>query len=132
MTVFTPYFIWDGDKRVEVRSLNELDQAVAEVLTQANQEGIPIAIQVAVNKETELLVTIGGQESHMEFYSATGTPIAIGCRGPWESDEMIKFTHSGVPSEMKRRYFVPNLEALQALREYFLYGTRPSNIQWGS
>jgi hypothetical protein len=132
MTVFIPYFMWDGDRRIEVRSLEELDQAVAEVLTQANHEGLPIAVQVAVNEETELLVTIGGEESHMEFYSAMGTPIAVGCRGPWESDEMIKFTHSGIPSEMKRRYFVPKLEALQALHEYFLYGTRPSNVQWGS
>jgi hypothetical protein len=41
--------------------------------------------------ESSLMLTVGGEESHMGYYSAKEKPMIRGCRGPWDSDELISF-----------------------------------------
>jgi len=93
---------------------------------------MPISVQLQKDESSGLLFTVGLTICHLEFYSAHGSPIVIGCRGSWENGgEVITFWYGNEPSEMEKKYFVPFEEALQGIKEYFLTGERPKNIQWG-
>lgn len=93
---------------------------------------MPFSVQLQKEENSSLLFTVGLTICHLEFYSAHSSPIVTGCRGSWENgDEIITFWHGDEPSEMEKKYFVPFEEALQGIKEYFLTGERPKNIQWG-
>ena len=126
----TPYLLWDRDERANFESLNELEGLIDELSAKALKENVPLGVQVCVNSTSGLLVTVGKEESHMEFYSETDRPRGVGSHGPWDDDTLIEGNFMGERSEMARRYWVPIADAREALRRYFLTGARPDNINW--
>ena len=127
--VMTPHLVWHENEHAEVHSVDELDLLIDQLTIQA-QQTMPFSIELSVNNETGLLVVVGCEESHMEFYSAQSKPPILGCVGPWDDDELIVFSQRGHYSEMYKRYCVPITEARKALRQYFQTGMRPDNIMW--
>jgi hypothetical protein len=128
----TPYILWDRDRRAEFRSLQELEQLIEQLTMQAEQDATPLGIQIKLNPETGLLITVGREESHVEFYSTTARPLVVACRGPWDSDELIEANFMGEPSTIEKRYCVPIADAREAVRRCYLTSTRPDNITWGA
>src|SRR5688572_23117793 len=118
LVTMTPYLLWDSDNRAEIYSLQELEQIVDRLTIQAEEE-MPFSLQFCGNAERCLMFTIGGEESRMEFCSTTGKRLIVGCRGPWDDDELIEFTHAGQYTEIERRYCVPIADAREALRRYY-------------
>jgi hypothetical protein len=125
----TPYLFWDRDKRAEFHSLHELEQLIEQLTIQATKDNMPLGIEVNVNIQTCLLITVGCEKSHLAFHTTTG-PYAVVCRGPWDSDERIEASFMGEPSSVEKRYCVPIADAQEALRRYFQTGARPDNIMW--
>lgn len=124
-----PYLMWDEDKRVEVTSLDELDQSLDRLMALGVQSD-PFSVEFQVNDSTCIVLTVGRPESHLEFYDAQARPPAVGCSGPWEDDDLIVFFHHGHYSELPRRFFVPVEDARAAVRSYFTIGNRPATIRW--
>jgi hypothetical protein len=129
MTEFVPRMSWDVDNHVNILTKQDLDKTVDQLMEEANGS-LPFSVEVSVNELTSLVITLGSEYSHVEFYSANSGPLVVGCRGPWDEDALIAFTHRGEYSEMELRYFVPMQAAREALRRYFESGERPDNIQW--
>jgi len=128
MNIFTPYLAW-GESMLEIHSPEELDQVINQLIEQG-QKKMPLSVQLVANEESALLITVGSQESHVEFYSITEPVLVVGCKGPWDDNSLVAFTHGGEYSEIERRYCVPFASAREALNQYFLTGQRPNNIQW--
>jgi len=127
-----PYVAWGQNNRVDIKDLQELVSWMDTFTNQAKGTGMPFSLQLQKDESSGLLFTVGSTICHLEFYSAHASPIVIGCRGSWENgDEIITFWHGDEPSEMEKKYFIPFEEALQGIKEYFLTGERPKNIQWG-
>ena len=91
MSTMTPYLLWDENMRVAIHSLQELDQVIDQLVIQAQQKQ-PLSAQLAVNAERCLLITIGCEESHLEFYSKNAPTLASGCRGPWDDNTLAEVT----------------------------------------
>ena len=125
----TPLLVWDMGQRAEVQSEDQLANLIEQVVLKA-QNDIPFTIEMRVSENTGLSMVVGLDESHMEFYSENEGPLVVGCKGPWDTDELIAFLHWGERSELPRRYWVPFASARAAFFEYFRTGKRPSNIQW--
>ena len=125
----TLHLSWHENEFVEVHSVDELDQLIDQLTMQAKQR-MPFSIELSVNNATSLLIVVGREESHMEFYSGQSRPPIVGCVGPWNDDEFIVFSHRGHYSEIDKRYCVPVMDARKALRQYFQTGLRPNNILW--
>jgi hypothetical protein len=128
----TAYILWDLNKRDEFSSLQELEQLIEQVTTQAKQTSMPIGVQIQFSPETGLLITVGREESHVEFSTANQRPLVAVCRGPWDSDETIEIDFMAEPSTIEKRYCVPILDAREAVRQCYQTGARPSNISWDS
>lgn len=126
-----PYLLWGDNKRAEFRSLAQLEELIGQLSFDAATCGMPLGVQVCLNAETALLITVGSEESHLEFYSAAGHPRGVGSRGPWDDDKLIEADFMGQTSELPRRYWVPITDAREALRRFYLTGARPDNITWG-
>jgi hypothetical protein len=122
--------IWGEAESSPVASANELDDLLDDLTEQAWIQGL-FTVQLVMNNGTALLIVVGGQMSHVEFYWRTGKPLAVGSRGPWDDDELIALTHCGQYSELPRRFWVPTEDAREAMRQYFRTGSRPTNITWG-
>lgn len=125
-----PYLIWHEKERAEVDSLQELELLIEELTQEAIEEKMPFSFQLMVNPETCFSMVVGREISHLEFYSTIQSPLAVGCRGPWDDEELIELTHGGQFSEMPKCYWVPLVEAQEALKQYFRTGERPLNIKW--
>ncbi len=121
--------VWHDGEQADVASEQALNVLLVRLQAEA-EETMAFSIQVSVNTTTTLLVTLGGAESHMEFYDRDSRPPVIGCCGERDSDELITFLHSGQHTEMERRYCVIAEQALQALYLYIRTGKRPTNVQW--
>lgn len=126
-----PYLSWNRKGYAEFRTLQELEQLIEQLTVQAYEQNQLIGVEVCVDDDSCLLITVGREETHMEFYSTAGKPLVVVCRGPWDNDELITYNHGGQWSEMEKRYCVPSMEARVALRIYFETGLRPNNITWG-
>ena len=129
MVDFTSYMVWDSNARLALDSIENMENKIRDISDMA-KGGMPVSVQVKVNPHTSLLITVGKEVSHLEFYSEEANPLVIGCLGPWDSDELIEFSHMGEFTEMEKRFFVPISDAQVALREYFFTGKRPTNISW--
>lgn len=129
MISFTPYLMWDENRRIDIQAQQDLDLVIDQLLMQTHRD-IPLSVQLSVNLDSSLLITVGGEESHVEFYSKSAPTLVVGCRGPWNDDSLVAFTHGGEYSEIERRYCVPFAQARAALHQYFQTGQRPDNIEW--
>jgi len=47
-----------------------------------------------------------------------------------ESDELEVIFYGGHWTEVSKRELIPYLQAREAMREFYLTGTKPTNIQW--
>jgi len=126
-----PYLTWDINKSAKVRSLAELRQWIKLLTQKAAEEKKAFSVQLHKTNETGILFTVGLDICHLEYFSKKGTPIVVGCRGPWASDEVVTFIHGDEPSELEKRYFVPMEDAFQAIEYYYAFEEKPNNIQWG-
>jgi hypothetical protein len=126
-----PYLLWGDKQRAEFDSLVQLEELIDQLTLKAAANKLPIAVQVCLNAETGLLITVGSEVSHVEFASPSGHPRGVGSRGPWDDDELIEADFMGQISELPRRYWVPIADAREALRRFYLTGARPDNITWG-
>ncbi len=124
-----PYLVWDMGQRSEVQSEEQLTHLIEQVVLEA-QNDMPFTVEIRVSKDTGLSMVVGLNESHMEFYSESEGPLVVGCKGPWNTDELIAFLHWGEYTEMPRKFWVPFSSAKVAFFEYFRTGKRPNNIQW--
>lgn len=125
----TPRLEWNEDQQVEVHSLDELEHLIDELSRQAQGE-LPFSVELYGNVDTCLSIAVGGEISHMEFYSAKSRPLVVGCRGPWNEDELVVFLHRGHYSEIPKKFCVSMANAREALRRYFLNGEKPDNVAW--
>jgi hypothetical protein len=125
--LFIPYLQWH--ERAEVHSLQQLDLLVDHLTTEANADA-PFTVDLHANPRTGLLIVLGREESHVEFYSADSRPPIVTCRGSWEDDELIVFYYRGHHSELPKRAWIPIEDDRETLRRYFLTGKRPENIRW--
>ncbi len=125
-----PYLIWEHNERAEFHSLSELEQLIDQLTTKAVEENTPLGIQVCLNADTCLLITVGCEESYMAFYSSSGHPLVTVCCGPWIDDDLLEIDFMGEPTEIKKQHCVPITDAREALHRYFFTGERPDNISW--
>lgn len=125
-----PYLIWSVNKRAEVHSLEELDKIIDKLSNEAKRK-MPFTVQLCFSERNGLLITLGLNVSHLEFFSESGTPIGVYSFSPWDKKDLITVLHGDEPVELERKYFVPIDEARKALRFYFKTGERPENIRWG-
>lgn len=125
-----PYLLWGDDERAEFDSLPQLEELIDQLTSKAAAQKTSLAVQVCINAETGLLISVGSEASHMEFTSPTGRPRGVASRGPWDDDRLVEMDFMGQISELPRRYWVPIADAREALRRFYLTGTRPNNIAW--
>jgi hypothetical protein len=120
-----------GHEPVEITTIDELERWL-DVLSEEARVSMNFGVRIAIMEdESSLMLTVGGEESHMEYYAGKEKPMVRGCNGPWDSDELISFFLNGAYSEVKKRYFVPMEIARESARIYFLTGKRPQNVDWG-
>ena len=124
-----PDLVWGQSDRAKVRSVEDLDRLVDQLTSEAS-EGLPFAVELYIRDGTGMYIVVGRQESHVEFFSAHSHPPVIGCRGPWDDDDLVEFTYRGQYSELPKRFTVPISDAREALRRFFQTGKRPDNIAW--
>jgi hypothetical protein len=127
---FKPYLSWGVNEYTQVSTLQELTQTIDRLITIAKADR-PFTVELYVNAETGMGMVVGLEESSLQFYSTLGGPLVVGCSGPWDDDSLIAFYHGGHRSELPRRYCVPIMDAIEAMKHYFQTGMRPENIKWG-
>jgi hypothetical protein len=120
---------WDENQQADVHSLDELERLIDELSLQAQGE-LPFSVELYGNVDTCLSILVGGEVSHLEFFSAKSRPPVVVSSGPWSDDEFVVCTHRGHYSEMPKKYCIPVADAREALRRYFLTGERPDNVAW--
>ena len=125
-----PYLIWDEDNRVEIRSVEELEQLL-DLLTVEAREDIPLSVELHVEEGISMYIVVGGEASPIAFYSATSRPPVIGGLGQYNNtDETIEYNHRGHYSVIRKQYAVPIVAAREAFRQFFQTRKRPNNIAW--
>lgn len=128
--MYTPDIIWDRDGRIEFHSLESLEEHLDRLTDASLQRGMPLAIQIKLNEDTSLQITVGSLRSYVAYYSTRGSPLIAVSRGPWVSDEEFTFDYMGEESGSKMKYCVPIEDAREAVRQYVSTGERPKNIVW--
>ncbi len=123
---------WGKNEKMIISSISQLNGQIDLLLSGISKSILPIAIELSKNGEMSLLITIGAEQSHVEFFDKNGSPLVVGCLGPVDSSELIEYSFFDEPTEMEIRYCVPISSALEAIREFFLLGRRPTNIKWGA
>lgn len=129
MTEFEPYIVWGEGKTEKVPTLRDLDRLVGQLI-QLEGSKPPIGVQIIRNDRSGLLITLGHEFSHVEFFSSETHPQVVGCRGPWNDSTLIGFTFGGEYTEMEKRFFVSAEDARDAMHEYYQTGNKPKNIRW--
>jgi hypothetical protein len=130
---FTPYFCWDANNQKQFGSLEELEREIDKIEEQSRLDKIPIGVEVSATPDTALMITLGSDASHLEFYGANQSPLLSSSIGPWDDDTLIEGMYLGdVITQMEKRYCVPLHEARAALRMYVTTKVRPSNIRWNN
>lgn len=124
-----PKLMWNGINHVTVHSVHDLDHFLDRLTIDAQDE-LPFTVELQMSPDTGLSIVVGGEASHMEWFAETSRPPAVGCSGPWDSDDLIVFLHQGEYSELPKRFFIPHDQARDAMREYFQTGSRPRNVVW--
>lgn len=124
-----PLVRWGENNEIEIHTVQALEQLI-DNLTVIAKASMPFSIELSVGQGTSMAVVIGREECHIEFYSSHDSLPVVGCTGPWDEDDIIAFSHHGHYSELPKRYWIPSTDAREALRQYFLTGTRPSNLKW--
>ena len=127
--MITAELTWDDDDHASVKSVEELDELL-DHLPFTVRADLPFTVECQVNDETCLMITLGGNESHVEFYSMTERPPIAVCLGPWNDGTFVPFYRRWRYSEVERQFFVPLADAREALRRYVRTGERPDNIAW--
>lgn len=127
-----PHISWARDEYVEIDTLENTEEHLDRLTELAIEQGMPLSVQIALTSGTSLQLTVGCLESHVEYYSATGSPLISVCRGPWASNEYITFNFLGEESGIEKMYCVPIGDAREAVRRYFQTRNRPDNIAWDS
>jgi hypothetical protein len=128
MKNLTPYMIWE-DRKKEIISFSDLE-ILLDILTQKALATSPFSVELFMDDETGFLMTVGANESHVEFYSKTEHPPVVACQGDFDSDELFDFLRQGEPSSVSKRSCVSREKAETAIRSYFLTKKRPNNIRW--
>lgn len=123
------HLIWNASKRTEVRTISELDRIVDQLIKEA-EESHSFTVELSVNNKTSMVIVLGREVSHAEFYDSTSRPPVFSSRGLSDDDEPIVFFHHGHYSEVPRKYWIPSEDAREGLRCYFRTGSMPENLHW--
>jgi len=117
----------------EIASAGMLEELLDELTLQAKEADMPFSVQIELDDDSAILITVGSEISHMEFYSASHRPPIVASISAESTDEneIITFLHGGIPSTVSRISCVPIADARAAVRQYFETGGRPTNINWG-
>ena len=116
----------------EITSAGRLEELLDELTLQAKQANMPFSVQIELEDDSAILITVGSEISHLEFYSASHRPPVVVSISPVSTDEeeIITFLHGGIPSTVSRTSCVPIPAARAAIQEYFETGRRPIHIHW--
>jgi hypothetical protein len=127
-----PYALWHQDETTEIRSSQMLEELIDELTMQAQKDKMPFSVQIIMNDDSALLITVGSEISHLEFYSASHGPPVVISVGNWDGTENEAFfaLHGGEPSTVSKKSCIPIGSARDAVRQYFETGKRPININW--
>lgn len=110
-----------------------LDELLDRLALKAYENKMPFTVQICLNDESGLLITVGNDISHMEFYSNSNRPPVVVSIGNWNEtqlDEVFVALHGGEPSTVQKKSCVPIEYARDAVRQYLETGNRPTNVNW--
>ncbi len=113
-----------------VSSENELIDLIESLGTSAKKNKHPISVEVKINEGTVLSLVVGLEISVLHFFDEENKPNYFASKGEDSSDEWVAFFMQDHYSEMPLKYFVPSVKAIEAVKEYYRHGCKPTNIQW--
>jgi hypothetical protein len=127
--------LWETGMRPETRevaSAESLEELLDELTLRAQEINMPFSVQIELEDDSAILISVGSGISHLEFYSASHHPpvVASLSQVSTDGDEIVTVLHGGIPSTVSRGSCVPIAEARAAVRQYFETGRRPTNISW--
>lgn len=127
-----PHALWYQDKTIEITSSQMLEELLDQLTTQAEKAKMPFTIQICLHNDSALLITVGSEISHLEFYSEAQRPPVVISIGKWDENENGSFTanHGGEPSTINKKSCIPIHAARNAVQQYFRTGKRPTNVNW--
>jgi len=131
------HLTWGHDQSADVSTVEELDAVLSSIARDASDTKTIIAVELFMDDDTGMCITVGDQLSPACFYSRRGGPLVVnaigrgGERAEPEGDDLFVFSYHGEYSEVLRRDTLPIETAREGMRLYFLKGRRPDNITWG-
>src|SRR5688572_4288072 len=124
------YALWDQNETAEITSVHMVDELLDQLTLRAKKDRMPFTVQIILNDDSALLITVGSDLSHLEFYSTSQHPPVVPSNNQWNEniDEILIFYHGGEPSSVNKKSCIPIVAARQAVRQYYATGKRPTNI----
>lgn len=119
MNEFVPYITWDESEKSEIHSLEELDKLLDSLHKHASKTANIFSVEFFNSENTGLLITIGANESHVEYYTKNGRPPIVSCKEDNDNPELHLFLHHGEPSSVNKTSCVSIKDARNAIREYY-------------
>lgn len=129
MNRFTPNLHWNYDSKMEIHSLAELDGVLDHIASEIGN-GMGFSVEFSMNENTCLLITLGADKSHVEYFQKDGRPPVIPACGDVSEAGSLTFLHRGEPSSVLLKSCVPVERARQAMRDYYQTGERPASLNW--
>src|SRR5688572_32723407 len=105
---------------IEITSSNMLEELLDRLTILAKDDDMRFTAQIILNDDSGILITVGSEISHLEFYSASQRPPIVPSIGQWNigEDEIVIALHGGVPSTVQKNSCVPIEHARDAVRQY--------------
>ena len=120
---------WGDEHRpVPVRDRAELDQ----LLTEASEEGTTshTMVELVSPSGVSCAIGLGRPRSAVTFSALMVEPPFFLSRGDATSDESLVFFYNGHWTEFPPEAGIPVNDALDALRQFFESGQRPTAVKW--
>lgn len=117
---------WGIDQSAEVSTVEELDELLDHLATQARDQGM--IVQAATCSGRTLAIGLGREESVLTYFDDNGDSFtSVGVR---DREDYLSFEFGGDISEFLGAKAVPESAARAAAREFFKEGKRPELVQW--
>jgi hypothetical protein len=120
-----------GEKNSKtVNSEAELISLIQDLDVNAKNEDYPISVEIKINEETVFSLVVGMEISALHFFDQKSGGKYSVSEGEESLDGWVSFFMQDHFSEMPRKNFVPSSSAMDAVKEYYRSGKRPTNINW--
>ena len=120
-----------GDQnKKSVNSETELIALIQDLDSNAKNDNYPISVEIKVNEGTVLSLVVGMEITVLHFYHEKNSSKYFVSEGEDTIDEWVSFFMQDHFSEMPRKYFVPSTLAINAIKEYYRSGDKPTNVHW--